>query len=512
MVRLQVLRDRLRLSLWLIPGLFALAAVVLALVLSAVDRVLPSDASYLVFTFGGTADGARAMLSTIAQAMLTFTGLVFTITMLVLQLASNQLSPRVMRTFLRDRANQAVLGLFVATFVYTLIVLSEVRAPTDGGDGFVPALSIWVAFALLLASVGAFVFYIDHMAHAIRASTVITSIWAETVAAVDRLFPERIGHEARGDVALPRAPGPEVVLTAPSAGVLVAVDEERLLSVAATEDRSIELLPAVGDFVTEGSPLARLWGSWDREAADQVRAAIGLDAERTLDQDAAFGFRQLVDIATRALSPGTNDPTTAVQALDRIHDLLRRLAVRDIPSPVRSVDGRARALLHRPGWDDYVHLAIDEIRLAGSGQIQVTRRLYAILEDLDGRCSAGAARGAACRASGPRRRRRARLWQHIGPGAGQGAQRSRPRAPHLERRWSGVVGAASDGLARHAPPPGSRGRASLDQSDRRSISRIAVRSAGSILAELEQVTIRVAQEAPGLGPRCHRRREEDPTP
>jgi uncharacterized membrane protein len=136
MVRLAVLRDRLRLSLWLLPAVFALAAAALALMLLAVDHALPGDASGLVFTFGGTADGARAMLSTIAQAMLTFTGLVFTITMLVLQLASNQLSPRVMRTFLRDRANQVVLGLFVATFVYTLIVLSEVRAPTDGEDGF----------------------------------------------------------------------------------------------------------------------------------------------------------------------------------------------------------------------------------------------------------------------------------------------------------------------------------------------------------------------------------------
>jgi uncharacterized membrane protein len=382
MVRLQVLRDRLRLSLWLIPAVFALAAAVLALVLSAVDRALPSDAGIPFFNFGGTADGARAMLSTIAQAMLTFTGLVFTITMLVLQLASNQLSPRVMRTFLRDRANQVVLGLFVATFVYTLIVLGEVRAPTDGGDGFVPAVSIWVAFALLLASVGAFIYYIDHMAHAIRASTVIASIWAETAAAIDRLYPERIGSEPREPIELPDAAGPAVVLAAPAAGVLVAVDEDQLMTLATKGDRSLELVPAVGDFVTEGSPLARLRGSWDRDAADEVRAAVGLETERTLDQDAAFGVRQLVDIATRALSPGTNDPTTAVQALDRIHDLLRRLATREIPSPVRTIDGRARLLLHRPGWDDYVRLGLDEIRLASDRQLQVTRRLYAVLDDL----------------------------------------------------------------------------------------------------------------------------------
>ena len=382
MVRFRVLEDRLRLSLWLLPAMFALAAAVLADVLSAVDRGLPPDGGIPFFIFSGTADGARAMLSTIAQSMLTFTGLVFTITMLVLQLASSQLSPQVMRTFLRDRGNQIVLGLFVATFVYTLFVLSEVRAPAGGDNGFVPAFSIWVAFALLLASVGAFIYYIDHMAHAIRASSVISSIWAETTTTIDRLFPEPAVDEpdAHGD--FPRVARPDLVLTAPDAGVVVAVDEKRLCAAVAVGDRALELVPAVGDFITEGGLLARLWGDWDREAAEHARGAIGVEQERTLDQDAAFGFRQLVDIAIRALSPGTNDPATAVQALDRIHDLLRRLAVRRFPAPVRAVNGQVRLLFHRPDWDEYVRLGLDEIRLAGGTQLQVTRRLTAILSDL----------------------------------------------------------------------------------------------------------------------------------
>ena len=384
MVWLHALRDRLRLSLWFLPGLFAIGAAVLAVVLVYVDDQLSAEPGTLFFMFGGTADGARSILSTIAQSMLTFTGLVFTITMLVLQLASSQLSPRVMRTFLRDRGNQVVLGLFVATFVYTLLVLREVRSPVEDDDRFVPALSIWVAFTLLLVSVGAFIYYIDHMAHAIRASSVITSIWAETVAAIDRLFPERVGAEAVADDAPPTGrTRPDLVLKSPGAGVLVAVDEEKLVKAASRDDRMLELLPSVGDFVPEGAPLARLWGEWDRDAADDVRAAIGLEEERTLDQDAAFGFRQLVDMAVRALSPGTNDPTTAVQALDRIHDLLRRLALRHFPSPFRSDgDGTVRLVLPRPDWDDYVRLGLDEIRDSGKSQIQVTRRLRQVLEDL----------------------------------------------------------------------------------------------------------------------------------
>ncbi|HVL52797.1 MAG TPA: DUF2254 family protein, partial [Vitreimonas sp.] len=194
MLALQQARERLRTSLWFVPGLFAVGAVALAVLALAVDDRISADPGGLLFLYGGTAEGARSVLSTIAQSMLTFTGLVFTITMLVLQLASSQLSPRVMRTFLRDRSNQVVLGFFVATFVYTLLVLRDVRAAVDGGEGFVPGLSIWIAFALLLTSVAAFIYYIDHMAHAIRASTVISNIANETEQAIERLYPERVGR------------------------------------------------------------------------------------------------------------------------------------------------------------------------------------------------------------------------------------------------------------------------------------------------------------------------------
>jgi uncharacterized membrane protein len=352
-------------------------------VLLAVDRAIGSDALGIL-RFGGTAEGARSVLSTIAQSMLTFTGLVFSITMLVLQLASSQLSPRVTRTFLRDRKNQMVLGMFVATFVFTLVVLREVRTPVEADAGFVPGISIWAAFALLLASVAAFIVYIDHMAHSIRASSVIESIARETRDAIDRLYPTEIGmpgNAASG--AVPHLGRADALFPADEAGVLVSVDDKRLLQVADTGDRVAQLVVTIGDFVPEGGPLFRLWGQWDRESEAALRSAVNLGAERTVEQDAAFGFRQLVDIATRALSPGTNDPTTAVQALDRLHDLLRRLATRAIPSALREGrDGRLRLVLRRPSFESYVRLAVDEIRLAGEGQLQLVRRLRAMLHDL----------------------------------------------------------------------------------------------------------------------------------
>lgn len=382
MNRLQSLRERLRASLWFIPAVFALGAIMLAFVLLNVDRELSRNAD-AIFLYGGTPDGARSVLSTVAQSMLTFTGLVFTITMLVLQLASSQLSPRVMRTFLRDRSNQVVLGLFVATFVYALAVLRDVRAGAEGDEAFVPGLSIWVGFALLLASVAAFIYYIDHMAHGIRASTVITSIARETRQAIERLYPDPVRDRAAETPAGETSDDASVALEAPRAGVLVSIDEGGVLEAVGSHDRGLRVLPAIGDFLPQGAPMAYLSGDWDEQGVDTVRAAFGIEDERSMEQDAAFGFRQLVDIAIRALSPGTNDPTTAVQALDRLHDLLRLLVTREVPSPIMPADSRrALRVLQLPDWDDYVELAVDEIRLAGQGQLQIGRRLRSMLEDL----------------------------------------------------------------------------------------------------------------------------------
>ena len=381
MARFAALVERLRSSLWLIPTLFVAGAFVLAAVTLTIDRQIDDDGAVLVF--GGSADGARDVLATIAQSMLTFTALVFSITMLVLQLASSQLSPRVMRTFLRDRSNQVVLGLFVATFLFTLLVLRDVRS-SGSGDEFVPGLSVTLAFVLLLASVAAFIYYIDHMAHAVRATTVIGRIAAETVDAIDRLYPEALGREpARPSDEAPDRTHIDATVVADSTGNLVSVDEDGLFAVLRESGVVGELVPVVGEFVADGQPLFRLRGLVDEDLADQLRAQLSFSDERTMQQDAAFGFRQLVDIGLRALSSSTNDPSTAVQAIDRLHELLRRLARREFPSSIR-LDERGQPLLivPRPDWADYVRLAVEELRIAGSGQVQVRRRLNAMLEDL----------------------------------------------------------------------------------------------------------------------------------
>jgi uncharacterized membrane protein len=388
-VRTAALLDRLRSRLWVIPGAFAVGSAAAAFLLvpldHLVDRYVSGDLSGILFS--GGPDSARLVLSTIAAAMMTFTGLVFSVTMLVLQLASSQLSPRVMRTFLRDRVNQAVLGLFVATFLYSLLVLREVRSPTSG-PSFVPAISVSVAYGLLITSVGSFVFYIHHMAQAIRAATVIRSVADETRAAISRIYPAGIPAEpAAAPPALPDR-SPDVVVTLERArGVVTSVDDAGLVTLARGAHAIVQLVPMVGDFVPAGAPLLHVWlrgAATDVDSlAAGLRDAVYVGPERTMTQDAAFGFRQLVDIAERALSPAVNDPTTAVQALDQLHDLLRSLAVRAIPSPARVDEGGSLLLvLPQPSWAEYVALALDEIRQYGSGSIQVARRLRYLLLDL----------------------------------------------------------------------------------------------------------------------------------
>ena len=402
MARLHEIMRYLRESLWFVPALFAVGALVLAGLLLVLDQHVQDAESDLPIIFGGGVEGAREVLSTIATSMLTFTGLVFTITMLVLQAASSQLSPRVLRTFLRDRGNQFVLGLFVATFLFALVVLRYARSEDETGQAFVPGLSIGVAFVLLVASIGAFIYYIDHMAQAIRASTVIHSIAAETRTVLEHLFPEPVGEpadEAGADhpaadgadslqAAIPSGP-PTGSVPARESGVVVAIDEHTLLEAAGREDdssateRFVEMVPLVGDYVVEGSLIFRVWGEWAEDELKALQGAVQTSSERTLEADAAFGIRQLVDIALRALSPGINDPTTAIQAVDRIHDLLHRLAQRKIPSPLRrDPTGRARLYLRRPGWEDYVLLAVEEIRLSGESQLHVMRRLRQMLLDV----------------------------------------------------------------------------------------------------------------------------------
>jgi uncharacterized membrane protein len=369
-------------SVWLVPSAFVLGAVALSFGVGALDEHLSNDVAGW-YLFGGGPDGARAVLSTIASSMMTFMGVVFSVTVLVLQLASNQFSPRVLRNFLRDRGSQAALGVFAATFAYSLMGLRSVRSVSMGSSARVPALTVWLALVFAGLCVLTFIYFLHHTAQSIRAVNVLARIGDETRERLAQLYPESLGDEAEVAEERPATVPTSIIPHPGRSGVVTAMNEDRLWGLACRAGVVLVVVPRVGDFIAHGAPLLEVWGAAGGLDAHALGESVSVDDERNLQQDVPFGLRQLVDVAERALSPGVNDPSTAVQALDQVHDVLRRLARQRLqPTPRVDERGAARLVLRRASWEGFVRLGLDEIRLAGAGSVQVGRRLRFLLEDL----------------------------------------------------------------------------------------------------------------------------------
>lgn len=366
------LRERSRQTFWLVPAACVVVALVLALGLPRFDvstRLL----------FPGGPESARSFLSSITTAMISVTGLVFSITIVALQLAAGQFSSRVMRDFLRDRTIQFTFGVFVATFTYAMVLQRSVRGTSNGPKSFVPQLAVSIAFVFVLASVAVFIVYINHIANAIRVANIVDRIGVETRVVLDQRYPHNaVTHTP----ALPTEP-PNHSVACPHPGVLVSLNEKALVDSAANADAVVALIPTVGDFVPAGATLFAVYG--DGLGADELLRHVAFDSERTYEQDVAFGFRELVDIAERALSPAVNDPTTAAQAIDILHDLLRRLATRPTPTGLHTdATGRLRLIVPVHTFADFLALALEEIEHYGADDVQTPRRMHVMLTDLYG--------------------------------------------------------------------------------------------------------------------------------
>ena len=379
------MREVVRSSFWVVPALCVAAAVGLAIGLLAIDEQLAGTRE--LFLFPGAPSTARSFLSSIIQAMITFTGLVFTITIVVLQLTSAQFSPRVLRLFLRDRTIHWALGIFLATFVYAMVVL---RGVGGLGSDPVPRLAVTVAFALVLVSVGMFVRYVAHIVNMIRAASIVDSIAAEARDHLEQNFKSDAPAQCTVTWGAPRQQ-----IAAARPGVLVAVDRHAIIRAASAADAAVVLSRNVGDYCPAGSVVMRVFPYSDRavnpagderEVIDPQRllSALSFEAERTLGQDLAFAFRELVDIAQKSLSPAVNDPTTAAQTIDVLHDLLRRLATRHLGELVFSdQDDIVRLIIPQLGFDGYLGLAVGQIWWYANDAVQVPLRLAEMLGDLE---------------------------------------------------------------------------------------------------------------------------------
>jgi uncharacterized membrane protein len=364
----------LRSSLWFVPVLCVLAGVALSFGTIAVDRYFDYEA--LPNRIIGGPDAAAYILSTVAASMVSLTALVLTITMVVVQLAMGQFSPRIVQRILRDKPSQLAIGLFVATFVHAILALREVTINGDG-TGHVPGIAVVTAFILVLMSIAVLVMYVHHIGQALRVSALIELVGDETRSLLDRRYPDR-GPSLDTQLDSVR------VVRARESGVITGIGYEQLVEEGLRADCVFELVPALGEFVPAEGPLFRVHGESTALDEDRLHDALILSLEPSLDEDVAYGLRLLVDIAERSLADSPfQDPTTAVQAIDRLHDILRQLARRPFPDGRHHDEtGRLRLTVRTMSWEAYVHLAFDEIRLAGAGSPQVTRRLKAALTDL----------------------------------------------------------------------------------------------------------------------------------
>jgi uncharacterized membrane protein len=376
----------LRSSFWFVPTLLVAAAIALALVLVDIDsRSSYSYGTHWPRLFGAGADGARGLLSTVASSMITVAGVVFSITLVSLSLAATQYTSRVLRNFMSDRVNQVVLGVFVGIFAYCLVVLRTIRGGDEGS--FVPSLAVFGGLVLAFGGIAVLIHYIHHISVSIQASQILARAARESLRAVDRLFPENAGEEVIMDDTRGGAdPGPWHPVAAERSGYLQVIDTAGLLAWADEHDVIVRMERCVGQFVFDGLRLLAVSGKPLRE--DDLSRVVqfhAIDRQRTIDQDAAFGIRQIVDVALKALSPGINDTTTAVMAVDYLTAILLRLGERRIESRFRGRNGRLRLVTRGPSYGSLLAEAFDQIRQNAEGNATVLGSLVDSLELLAGR-------------------------------------------------------------------------------------------------------------------------------
>ena len=341
---------------WVLPSVVALVSVALGLALPHLDERMTASIPYV---FESGPDGARQLLGTIGSAMISVTGLVFSITMVVLQLASSQFTPRLLGQFLQSRIVQLTLGVFTGSFLYALTVMRLVRGGSSGGSPFVPQASVTVAFLYVLASVGFFLAFINHITESVRLSHVLARIGDRTRECAAVLY---AGERPSATWSPAPGTGRREVHLGDRRGSVTTIDSSGLTRWAADHDCVVELSLSPGDYVTAGDSIGRVWGGSAALDAERVERFVDLGRERHLDVDFGYGLRQLTDIADRALSPGINDPTTAVQVIDELYGVLVTVVTEPDLSPyLVDDDGAVRATYRVQKIDQLLATSLGEI-------------------------------------------------------------------------------------------------------------------------------------------------------
>ncbi|MBI1275524.1 DUF2254 domain-containing protein [bacterium] len=388
-ILLQNYWEALRSSFWFIPSLMLAGGIVLALVMLNLDRMLEADWFKAIgwVSLRGP-EGARALLSSVASSMMTIASLTFSMTIITLQLASTQFGPRLLRNFIRDRGNQMVLGMFITTFAYCLMVLRAVNGTKD--HQFVPELAITTGIALAMLSLGVLIYFIHHIASSIQAGSVIAKVGDELHYAMHRLYPEELGDDAdtvgpNADMPIADFSQPPHVISASQSNYLQSVDSDRLFELAKEQKFVLKILYRPGHFIIKNAALVHAWPTerLNDEVIESIQDAFHYGNIRTLTQDIEFGIHQLVEVAVRALSPGINDPFTAASCIDRLSAAIAELSTKKFPSSLRyDEEGHLRIVVNVLSPSDIIDKAFHQIRQASYKIPATTLHLLGTFERL----------------------------------------------------------------------------------------------------------------------------------
>ena len=380
-IGLSKLWNSLRFSYWFLPSLMAIGGVGLALIALTIDQTDAIQTSTLSWLYQGGPDGARALLSAVAGSMMTVAATAFSITIVALQLAAANFGPRLLRNFMKDQGNQIVLGTFIATFLYCLMVLRRVYG--EDYEAFVPHISVTIGIILSFASISVLIYFIHHASTIIQASHVIADVVNDLDNAIEQLFPEKIGQskpeKKRSIVEIPQDFKLRVCpVQSTTTGYLQTIDDPLLLKLACQHNLLIQLKFRPGQFVAKDNTIVLVYPETrvNQDLANQINNAFLLGRERTEQQDIEFPLDQLVEIALRALSPGINDPFTAIRCIDRLSAGLSSLAEREFPSCYRYDDGGELRVIAEPvTFEHLVNIAFNQIRHYGKSDVAVMVRL-----------------------------------------------------------------------------------------------------------------------------------------
>jgi len=370
-------------SFWFVPSLMVIGAIAIAYFMLSLDHEDKEWLQGLPLTYSRGPEGAREVLSTVAGSMVSVATTAFSIVIVALQLASGQFGPRLLGNFMRDTGNQIVLGTFISTFVYCLLILRTVNSGDN--DEFVPHISVTFSLVLAIFSIAVLIYFLHHVATSIQAQHVISQVGTELNDTIERLFPKKIGRSSAKDrqeikdTDVPDDLDDEArPIKSEKSGYIQAIDDEELIEIAAKFDAIVRLNYRPGDFVVKGSDLASVWHGqqMNKQLVKKLKGIFIIGNQRTPGQDVEFSINQLVEIAVRALSTGVNDPFTAIRCIDQLSAALCHFVQKEIPSRYRYDENKKlRAIAEPTTFTSVVDAAFNQIRQAGQTDVAVTIRL-----------------------------------------------------------------------------------------------------------------------------------------